>query len=221
MFRSIAGFLLGLTPLIIAGIFGVVIYSTINETAGIILAAVLSALAVWAGLNIFRQVRFHGPFNFIVSVFASRDLDKLEPDADSKTKRREVSDLISLYNKGENLFQGGKVRIYGDWFSESSHSEFEIQKLSYDESEGKLTIAFKEGEKIEVYNPGNIFESPSFLKILDAEKVRITWLPKEKEKSNYLEFKKNSKEISTISNIDIKQSSFNLSLGEPALLILS
>lgn len=108
------------------------------------------------------------------AVYASPELDNLEPEKDSHTKRRNPNELVQLLAKKESLIKGVTFRIFGDWFGEPFNSYHEIISAQFDENFKILTLNFRERTKLEIYNPEHIFESPTFLKIIKAERIKLT-----------------------------------------------
>ncbi len=82
----LTGVIAGLAPLAIAGILSVLIYNELQNLAGIFICVLLGLLAMCLGIQIFKKVQRVGIFDFMTVVFASPDLDNLEPTEGSKTK---------------------------------------------------------------------------------------------------------------------------------------
>lgn len=164
-----------------------------------------------------------GPIEFLTAVHASPDLDNLEPTEGSKTKRRSPEEIVRLLKTNDHLFQGGSFRIFGDWFGQPHENNHEIFSADYDEQLNKLTLNFKEGEKLEIYNPKHIFEASTFLKILQADRVKLTWIEYSKtqttENQHFIDYNLTAKKITTETNVDLYKPIHDVSLGDPALVI--
>lgn len=207
----------------IASIIGIAIYASFPNTTGIIILGLLGIFSIWLGLKIFKRVRIIGPIEFLTAVHASPDLDNLEPTEKSETKRRNPEEIVGLLETNDNVFQGGSFRIFGDWFGKPHDNHHEIIEADYDEKLNKLTLGFKEGEKLEIYNPKHIFEASTFLKIVQADRVKLTWFDYDKTRSTknqyFLDYKLTGKKITTETDVDWYKPVFDVSLAEPALMI--
>ncbi|TRZ42181.1 hypothetical protein [Robertkochia solimangrovi] len=219
----ISGFIFGLAPLAGATIIGIAIYASLPNTIGIIILGLLGVLSIWLGLKIFKRVQIVGPIEFMTAVHASPDLDNLEPTKDSETKRRFPEEFVRIVENNDNLFKGGTFRIFGDWFGKPYDNYHEIESAEYDEQLKRLTLNFNEGEKLEIYNPKHIFEASTFLKIINADRIQLTWFyygkTQTKENQYFLDYNLKDKKVTTETNVDWYKPIFDVSLGEPALMI--
>lgn len=219
----VSGILFGLAPLVGSAIIGLVLYDSYPGTIAVIIDVLIGIGAIWIGLDIFKKVKAVGPIEFMSNINSSPELDHLQPEPNSETKRRQPLELVQLMAKKEHLFKGGSMRIYGDWFGEPYSSSHEFEQAQFDKTLNLLTLAFKNGEKLEIHHPTGIFEASTFLKVLDASRIKKTWPSDEKadkhQGSYYLDYKKESKTINTDTNVERKHHTFNVSLGEPALMI--
>ncbi len=219
----ISGFILGLAPLAAASIIGFAIYASFPNTTGIIILILLGVLSLWLGFKIFRKIQIVGPIEYISAVNASPDLDNLEPTQDSRTKRRSPEEIVQLLENNGNLFQGGSFRIFGDWFGKPYDNNHRIDSADFDSKSKILTLKFKDGEKLEIYNPSHIFEASTFLKILKADRIRLTWFYYGKTQSTankyFLDYSLQDKKIKTETNVDWYKPNFDVSLGDSALMI--
>ena len=219
----ISGFIFGLAPLAGASIIGFAIYASFPNTTGIIILGLLGVLSIWLGLKIFKRVQIVGPIEFMTAVHDSPDLDNLEPTKDSETKRRSPIEFVQLLENKDNLFKGGSFRIFGDWFGKPYDNYHEIESAEFNDQLRRLTLNFKEGERLEIYNPKHIFEASTFLKIVQADRIKLTWFSygktKTTENQNFLDYKLTGKKFTTETNVDWYKPIFDVSLGDPALMI--
>jgi hypothetical protein len=115
------------------------------------------------------------------------------------------------------------LRIYGDWFGKPYDNYHELKSAEFDSQLKRLTLVFNEGEKLEIYNPKHIFEASTFLKIVNSDRIKLTWFyygkTQAKENQYYLDYELNDKKISTETNVDWYKPIFDVSLGEPSLMI--
>lgn len=219
----ISGFIFGLSPLAGATIIGIAIYSSFPNTPGLIILGLLGILSIWLGLKIFKRVQIVGPIEFITAIHESTDLDNLEPTKDSATKRRSPEEIARIIENKDNLFKGGTFRIFGDWFGKPYDNYHEIESAEFNTQLKRLTLNFKEGEILEVYNPKHIFEASTFLKIINADRIKLTWFYFGKtqtiENQYFLDYILTDKKFRTETNVDWYKPIFDVSLGDPALMI--
>lgn len=221
----ISGIIAGIFPLIIAGIFGVLIYNELQNLIGIIICVILALLAIGLGIQIFKKIQRNGIFDFMSVVVASPDLDNLEPSKDSKIKKRTANELAELNHKNENIFKGGTLKIFGDWHGEPYRNSLKILSIDYDEEKKQMIIQFSQKTKILIDEPDHILESPSVLKILSAKKIRLEFQHKKKGSKEEGSYFKNytvvKNKIETESNINWTEQKIDAAIGQDALLIFN
>lgn len=225
LINLVSGIIVGIAPLLIAGILGVFIYNELQNLIGILICVILGVGAIWIGVRIFKKVQNNGVVDFLAVVNASPDLDNLEPVEGSKTKMRTPKELAELSQTPHQLFKGGTIKIFGDWHGEPYQNAFEILGITYYESKKQLEIQFLGNTKIVMDEPDNILESPSVLKILTASKVTLEF-PKETQNSakNGICFKTytvvNNRVESTSNIVSIEQK-MDAAIGQDALIIFN
>jgi len=155
--------------------------------------------AIWAGLYIFKTVRIMGPIEYLAAVSASPDLDNLIPKAGSKTKMRKPKEVVDAINNNEHFLKGGRLRVYGDRFRHF----YKITSADLDIQTNTLTLNFKEDRKLEIVNPRLIFESPTFLKIVNADFIQFSWrhFGRYKNKEALFYLKGTSKNSTLVANL--------------------
>ena len=83
---------------------------------------------------------------------------------------------------------------------------------------------FDQNEKLTIWEPKNIFEAKTYLKILSAGKIEFEWYYDGKvqkpENLYHLTYDKTSGKMETETNVDWYKPKFDISLGQPALMIL-
>ena len=219
------GFIAGLAPLFIAGIFSVMIYNELQNLTGIIICIILGLLAIWLGILIFMKILRIGIFDFMTVVVASPDLDNLEPTDDSKTKKRTPKELARLSHKNENLFKGGTIKIFGDWYGEPYHNFLKIISIDFNESDKQMIIQFSKKTRITIDEPGPVLESPSVLKILSAKKINLEFQHEKKNSAIKGEYFKTyvmtKNRIKTATNIDWTKQKSDAAIGQDALIIFN
>ncbi len=221
----IAGILAGITPLIIAGIFGLLINNELQNILGIILCVILELLAAWIGIQIFQKIQRVGIVDFMAVVFASPDLDNLEQTANSKTKKRTAKELTELNYKNQSIFRGGTLKIFGDWHGEPYQNALKILRIDYAEDKKQMVIQFSRNTRIIIDEPGHILESPSVLKILSAQRVKLEFQHKKKGSTEEGSYFKNytvvNNKIETETNIDWTKQKIDAAIGQDALIIFN
>lgn len=88
LINILSGIILGMLPVAGAILIGILIYAAIPTILGIIILCVLSALASWIGIKIFKTVQIVGPIDFMTAVHATPELDKKSTKPDSNTKSK-------------------------------------------------------------------------------------------------------------------------------------
>lgn len=221
----ITGIIAGLSPLIIAGIFGVLIYNELQNFAGIIICLVLGLLAIWAGILIFKKIQRNGFVDFISVVVATPDLDNLAPTNDNNTKKRTAKELAELHHKNQSLFKGGTLKIFGDWHGEPFQNSLQILSIGFNVSKKQMEIQFSHDTKIVIDEPDHILESPSVLKILTAKKIKLEFLYIKNnstvESSYFKSYTPVKRKVLTKTNIDWAIQKMDASPGQDAIIIFN
>lgn len=219
----VSGLILGLAPLAIAIFIGALVYNEIPNFIGISIGGILVGIAIWLSVLIYKSIQRQGFIDFITVVNASPDLDNLEPTKDSKTKKRTPQELAALNEKDQNIFKGGSIKIFGDWFGEPYENIMKIVKINYDDSKKQMIIQFEKLVKIIIDEPDHILESPTVLKILSAKKVQLEFQHKKKDSNEKGDFFKSytsvKNRIKTDTNIDWTNSKIDASSGQDLIII--
>ena len=211
--------LLSISPLAIAAIVGLSFYPSLPPSLGVIVIIGLTLAALWFSVWIFKQVNAVGPISFLSHTAASPDLDHLEPEINSITKRRSPSEFVELVNTGKSVFKGGSIKIYGDWFGAPYEEHFEILSAAFDRDRSMLSIDLESGMKIDILHPQHLFESPTFLKVIRAKEITIRRDSKDSS-AEKVKYSLDGQKIFTKSNATSGyKSKFTPSLGDPALMM--
>lgn len=221
----ITGTIAGIFPLIIAGILGVFIYHELQNIIGIIICVILASLAIWIGIQIFKKNQRNGIVDFMAVVVASPDLDNLEPTKDSNTKKRTAKELAQLNHKNQNIFKGGTLKIFGDWYGEPYQNSLKILRIDYDEERRQMEIKFSQNTRILIDEPDHILESPSVLKILSAKSIKLEFQHEKKGSAEQGRYFKNytvvKNRIKTETNVDWIKQKIDAAIGQDALIIFN
>jgi len=224
LIKVISGFFIGLGPFLAASMISFTIYySYPKNTIGIIIIIAILTGALWLGISIFKKVQIVGPLEFITAVNASPELDNLELSSDSETKMREPDEIVELIRTNDNLFKGGTIRIFGDWFGKEHDNIQTIKSAEFNKETHTLIILFDNKVTLEIENPKHIFEVSAFLKIIKADRIKLKWYRNYGEKwtANPYQIIYNctNKKIETETNVDYYKPYLDVSLSAPALMI--
>ncbi|WP_159517787.1 hypothetical protein [Sunxiuqinia indica] len=225
LINFITGIITGIFPLIIAGILGVLIYNELQNLIGIFICVILGLLAIWGGIQIFKIIQRKGIVDFMSVVIASPDLDNLEPTKDSKTQKRTAKELAELNHKNQNIFKGGTLKIFGDWYGEPYQNSLKILSIDYNEEKKQMEIQFSQNTRIIIDEPDHILESPSVLKILSAKRIKLEFQHEKKGSTKQGSYFKNyaveRNRIRTETNIDWIKQKIDATIGQDALIIFN
>lgn len=225
LFNVIGGIIASASLVAFAVFLSILIYNELPNFAGILISAILIGLAAWLGSAIFKKIQRKGLLAYISVVFSSPDLDNLEPSADSKTKKRTPAELAELFKTNQNLFKGGSLKIFGDWFEGPYQSMLKIASIDYNEAKNEMRIGFSDNSSISIEEPGPILESPTILRILTAKEVRLDFQHKEENSSVLKDYFKlyqvNRNKLDTTTNIDWFKPKIDASVGQDALILFS
>ncbi|AHM59279.1 hypothetical protein D770_05060 [Flammeovirgaceae bacterium 311] len=202
------------------GILGLLIYDKNRGFVGILITALVGLLAIYVGYQVYKTARRRGILEFSAAVHTSPDMDNLEPSGNSEVRRVNIREYVGFVNNGEDLFKGGYLRIWGDWKGRDLEQIHSIKEARYVNSENLFQIIFQDESQVSVWNPQIITESPTYLKILKAGKVRWEWKSSNHSDKSYYDYFRENKRIRTETNTDWKDDPIDVLLGEPALLII-
>lgn len=211
---------MGILASISIAFFGLLIYDKNRGLVGMILAALVGLLAIYVGYQIYRTARRRGILEFSAAVHASPDMDNLEPSGDSDVRRVKVKEYVDLVNNRGSIFKGGCIRIWGDWKDRNLEQIHTIEQARYLDSENILQITFKDKSQVSIWTPQIITESPTYLKILKADKIKWEWPTDNHAVKSYYVYHRENKIIRTETNTDWKADKMDILLGEPALLLI-
>lgn len=215
--------MLGILPVTGAALIGLFIYNDFPNMVGISICATLLILSTYVGYQIFRKIQIIGLIEFVTATTASPELDNLELSPSSSTKKRTAEEISHLISINQNLIQSGCIRIFNDWYGKPFELELVLDCSKYDSEQDLLTIKFNSGEFLEIFAPREIQESTTFLKIIDANRIKLSNANYGRshisERSYFLDYVKLANSFETKSNLDWRKPFFDVSLGSPALVI--
>ena len=216
-FKYIFAILLGFMPVVFAGLIGALVFFTASKMFGLFLLAGLIPLSLWLGYSIYDRVKVVGIIEFITVNYATPTLNNMKPQVNSITKHFSPADYVLFFDGGGNRFKKGVMKIYGDWFGDPYKEKFEVQELRYDAQKDSLHIRFSEHMYMTISKPTIIQEADSFLKIVEARSVHVEWL--ENDYKQRLEYDVKAKRIETRSDLNGRTHRFDVSIGEPAVIM--
>jgi len=210
----------GLMTIAGLGFLGFLFYNEIQGSLGIFLFILFILLGLFLGYAVFITARRQGLVKFLTAVNASPDLDNLEPASDSDFRKLNAQEYFEKFSSGDKLFSGGYIRIWGDFRSRQLDIHNEISRVKLDMSD-VLVIEFTNSNKLTIVNPKTIFESTSYLKILEASEIIWEWIDKNSDQRFYFNYLVNKRSIKTKTNSDWKSYKIDTILGQPAIFIFN
>ena len=217
--RHIAAFYYALLPVILIGFFASAIIYDATQIWEYVIAGVLYVLALLIGRFIFNFMRKRGVIATLSGDNATTDVDNLEPQEGDEFREIKPNEISALFHSNEPFINGGKIVIWGDWNGRYLNRNHTIESIDYESTSCTLIFNFKKGFQLTVQEPGRIFESSSYFKILKAKE--ITWKISKHHKrteQEYIYVLQDNK-IITSSNTSWKPHKYDLGVGELALYI--
>lgn len=216
--RLLAALWYSIIPFAILSSIGALAYFTFEGGIGIFVALVFIAIACFSSVYVFKTVMQVGVIKFMATNHSSSDLDDLEATPSDSYQRTDVKELVDMFVKEPTKFQGGTVKIWGDWQGRDLEKINEITSIEYEEEKDLLSILFKNGNKLLLTKPVRIIIGKTYLKVIHAGKIEWQW-QLGLDDFKFSTYTRLEKKIELNSNV--KWSSFKtfLSVGEPALMI--
>ena len=218
VFTSIAAFIMGLMPATGFGFFAYLCYAGISGPGGIVGAVlfILAGLFFWYQIYITASRR--GIAEFVSRQDASPDLDNLAPTSNSNYRKLTAREYFDLHQKGELLFKGGSLRIWGDFRERQLETAHLIDRVQLDEP-NTLQLLFSSGNRLTIHKPETILESPTYLKILSANSIKWEWFDEQQKRTCYFSYHLQNSRISTYTNSSWESHDMDILLGEPAVVM--
>jgi hypothetical protein len=199
--------------------FGVTIYLfVVPNIWGIFIIILFGILGFYLGRFVFITAKRRGILAMSSALQASRDLDNLEPSRNSETRKLTPNQYIKHFQKSELKFVGGPLQIWGDFKSrklEDNHTIKDIRLLD----KRTMKISFQSGNNLTIWNPEIIFDAPTFMKVLKAERIRWEWNEPKSKKKFYYEYQIEGENIRTKTDFDWKSYDIDTLLGAPAIFM--
>jgi len=208
----------GLITITGLGIVGFLLYDGIKGSLGIFLFIIFILLGLFLGYAVYIIARRQGLVTFLTAVNASPDLDNLEPASDSDFRKLNAQEYFEKFASGDKLFSGGYMKIWGDFRSRQLDIFNEISLVKLNMSD-VLMIEFTNGNKVTIVNPKTIFESTTYLKILEAKEIIWEWIDKNSNQRFYFNYLVNKRSIKTKTNSDWRSNKIDTILRQPAIFI--
>lgn len=202
------------------GFLGLLFYDAIKGFWGVFIFIIFILLGLFLGYIVYITARRRGFDEFSTALNASPDLDNLEPTADSDFRKLDTQEYFEKFTTGNRLCSGGYIRIWGDFRSRQLDIYNEISQVKLDMSD-VLTIEFTNNNKVTIVNPKAIYESTTYLKILEASEIIWEWVDNETNKKLYFNYRVEKRSIRTKTNSDWKSYKIDTLLGEPAIFIFN
>jgi hypothetical protein len=216
---TIAAVIIGLLLATVFVMIGLMIYTSIRGIEGIAIALLISLVGIFLGFVVYSTAKRRGILEFLTTVRASPELDNLEPTENSDFRKLTIAEYLDKFKNGDRLFNGGLIRIWGDFKSRKLDKFNEIQTVKKIDLE-KFQINFVGGNQLTIWNPEIILESLSYLKILKAERIRWEWHD-QNGTENYYDYSIIDNKIKTVTNTDWISYKIDTLLGVPAIEMIN
>lgn len=217
--RLLAALWYSVIPFGILSAIGALAYFTFEGFTGILVGLLFITLACLSGFYVFKTVIQVGVIKFMSTNASSPDLDNLKAIPSDSYQSMKIEKLVESFKQEPADFNGGNVKIWGDWQGRDLEKINEINAIEYEEEGNILTISFKNGNKLLITNPDLIIAGKTYLKIIKAEKIEWQWETILAD-FKFTTYTPNEKKIETKSNTKWSSLRTFLSIGEPALMIL-
>jgi len=173
------------------------------------------------GYKIYAVILRRGILEFLTAIHATPTLDNLPLTDQTDVKQLSAQEFAERFSNKENIFTGGIIRIWGDWEGRDLESINELSRVEHEMNEGILKIVFLNNNKLTIWHPDYVFESESYLKINEAEKIKWEWLSNiDKNSYNYFIYELDSKEVKIRTNTKLNSNKYDTILGQPALFMV-
>ncbi len=217
---TIAALFFGLIAFIGLVVIGYFFYDTFSGFWGVLASLIIILLGLYVGYDVFITVKRRGVAEFSSRIHASPELNNLDPHPDSKTKKLSIDEFMNKYKNSDNHFLGGRIKIWGDFKSRELDSFNKIEKIEYLDTQ-RIIITFDSGNKLTVWNPKIIFQAPTFLKILNSNRIKWEWVDTKTGKKHFFDYRLINDKIVTETNSDWKSYEIDTLLSHPALLLVN
>lgn len=164
------------------------------------------------------MVQIFGPIGLLSASNSSPDADNLIPENGSDTSLLNANEFVELIKRDENRLKEGHLYIFGYDLRKIFKEDLIIHDASFEGIDKILTLHFHSGQKIEIYNPKHIFETSTFIRIVSADRVVLSFSNSNAEKQ-FIDFKVQNRKI--VNNTNLKGLFLKGFVGEPALRIIS
>ena len=217
VYDYLAGLYFGCQPVILTLSIGFLISNAFQHWIAYCIALILQVPGVLVGLFFLKTTRSIGFIEFATALCASPDLDNPKVIPGSNHVARNPRVYAELIKRGVHLCKNGSLRIFGDWFGERNRNPLVITSAEFNKTLNQLIIAFKTGEKMYISNPKHIHETSSYLKVIDAKKIKIECTLK--GETGFISYEKTKRNISIKTSFTKQKFNFDVYLGMPALFI--
>lgn len=142
-------------------------------------------------------------------------MDNLIPTEASDYRKISVQELVTNFKTDSSLCVSGKIRIWGDWNQRDLDIVNKIETIYFDKNDNSLVFEFQNKNKISIWNPSQIYESTTYLKIIKASKIKWEW----NSFKNFQVYKYTPKAIETFTNSKWKIHPFDTSVKKIAFYL--
>ena len=217
----IGGIFTAVLPLSVGLFIAALCWDTSPDWRGALWGSLVALLSIYIAVRIFLHFQRVGFADFVAQKDATDEVYNLSPDEHAPTKVYSATEYLEAFTIGNVLAPGGCIQVFGDWFGEPYTNDHRISKVSYTPFKDYMLIEFEAGGRIEIWNPLHIVDSETFLKVVSASAVRLSWPSTSTKRSQYYynHYTRGGKKDQRKSNFTGKQRRFSSDLSKPALMI--
>lgn len=216
---AVTAIILGLISTVTIGGIGILIVMTTAGIAALLIAVLFLSGGFLLGYKVYKTVLNRGLVNFITAVNASPDLDNLEPSDNSNQRVYDVPEYISAFEKHKYLFNGGTIKIWGNYTFPGFNSFNKIESVKSPKA-NLLQITFSNGNMLSILAPENIIEGNSYLKVINCQKAEWVWTDASTNSLVSATFVLQNNRVNVIAPGNIIVSQDHFQPGEPAIILL-
>tara|TARA_Y100000588_G_C13981230_1_gene807281 strand:+ start:77 stop:745 length:669 start_codon:yes stop_codon:yes gene_type:complete len=205
-------------PFIGLNIIGIVLLNDLKGYLGLTICLGIFIASLLLSRFIYRTVRKRGGIQFMASIQATPDLDNHLAATESRlNKKRKPAELATLINNKEQLFKGGSISIFGDNYGRHGDFLHRFERAEFTKEKGLLTFYLDTGQVIKIFEPKQIIDATTYLKVGKAKAIRFEL--SNDEDPIFLEYTYSRGKISYQSNNSAIEDQIDVSLSAPALEI--
>lgn len=215
------GIIYAILPLAVGLFIAALCWDTAPDWRGGLSGGLVALLTIYISTRIFLSVVRRGVVDFTAGTSASPHADNLIPTDSDSSRLYSAEEYGAAFSLDNNLAIGGSMQLFGDWFGKAYTEDHRISDVHFSTEDACLTIDFFRGERLEIWHPEHIFDSDTFLKILSASAVRLTWSEHSQggDTTFFNHYTVNKRKIEKKTDFPGKQARFHSDLSKPAVVL--